>query len=234
MTNQLFTEEELNQGVTDGTIQPNLPPAGYKREEELAIREDNLQEKAETINPNKEAVNPAAFKPDREIQGMIRKDFLSIGVDHPLYKTKWVNYVNMHGTKVWEAKADGWVVSTIVDFPEATHLNKEDNTIRIGDVMLMHLRMDEYVLLMDREKTKRLRQQYGVEAEIHEIAAKHPSIFPNVHTESSGGLPDKIQKRVESRALNAAAIRKAAQSTARHTLGNKLAQGGSIPGVPIK
>jgi hypothetical protein len=140
----------------------------------------------------------------------------------------------MHGTKVWEAKADGWVVSTITDFPEAVHLNKEDNTIRIGDVMLMHLRMDEYVILMDREKTKRLRQQYGVEAEIHEIAAKHPNIFPNVHTESSGGLPANIQKRVESRAANAASIRKASQSTARHTLGNKLAQGDTIPGVPIK
>jgi hypothetical protein len=234
MDDQVFTTEELNKGTVNGTIQPNLPPAGYKREEELAIREDNLQEKAETISPDKEAVNPEAFKPDREIQGMIRKDFLSIGVDHPVYKTKWVNYINQHGTKVWEAKADGWQVSNVKDFPDAVHLRKEDNTIRVGDVILMHLRMDEYVLLMEREKTKRLRQQYGVEAEIHEIAAKHPDIFPKVHTESSGGLPPNIQKRVESSAINAAAMRKAAKSTARHTLGNKLAQGDTIPGVPIK
>jgi hypothetical protein len=234
MNDKIFTETELNKAIEVGAIQPDLPPAGFKREEELAIRTDQLHEQAETVYQNREAINPEAFKPDREIQGQIEKDFLSIGTDHPYYKTKWVNYVNIHGTMIWKAKAEGWVVSTTKDFPEAAHLRKEDGTIRVGDVLLMHIRMDQYVLIQNREKNKRLRQQYGVEAEIHELAAKNPNIFKNVHTESSGGLPDDIQKRVESRAANAAAMRKAAQSTVRHTLGNKLSEGGTLPGVPIK
>ena len=210
-----------------------LPAAGQARNEEMAKRTDNLEEQAETKYADVGAIpkDSPVLDPEqnREIQDHIYKSHLDIGTDHPYLKTKWVNYVNQQGSMVWKEKAQGWQVATMAEFPEARDLVREDNTIRIGDVLLMCIRMDEYFKLEKKEKDKSIRQQYGIESDIHNLAAKYPDVFKNVHTDSSGGVPADIMNIVEGRATR----QNAASRTAAKHLGNQMKQG-TIPGVPIK
>jgi hypothetical protein len=215
-----------------------LPPKGHEQREELKRREDNLQQQIEEQTPDAGAIphDHDALNPERnrEIQHAMSKDYLTIGANHPYLKTKWVNYVNLNGQKVWEAKADGWMVATQHEFPEAKELTREDNTIRIGDVLLMCIRMDEYFRIEQREKDKRLRQQFGVEAEIHDFAKRNPRAFAGAVTPElgeSGHISQTTRSAIDS-AESRADARSAARKTAAQHLGNRMKQG-TIPGVPL-
>lgn len=216
-----------------------LPPAGYQRDELLKERQDNLEEAAETVaNAQEVGAIPHdhdALNPDRnrEIQQHIHGGHLSIGANHPYLKVKWVNWKNQDGWMIWQAKEDGWQVATVQDFPEAKPFVKEDNTIRVADVLLMCIRMDEHYLLEERDKKKRLRQQYGVEAEIHDLARKTNAatgreVFKNVQTPELSGVSEDTLNIMEQRA----ARKNAARKVAAHSLGNKLKS--AIPGVPVR
>ena len=213
--------------------EPSLPPAGQARREELARRTDTLVEAAETQTPDSGRIpqDHDALRPERnrEIQNHLAKSHLEIGTAHPYYMVKWVNYVNQQGSMIWTEKAKGWKVATVDEFPEARELSREDRTIRIGDVLLMFIRKDEHYLLEQKEHEKRLRQQYGVEAEIHDLAARNRRIFPDVHTPSINGVPDNLMNEMERRSSRRQGIRKIA---AQH-LGNQMKKG-TISGVPIK
>lgn len=215
---------------TNTPTEPNLPPAGHERREELKRRDDNLTQQAEEQSVDRGTIPEDVLQPDHNIQNEMRRSYLDVGSNHPLYKTKWVNYVNTNGQMVWQAKAEGWAVATAKVFPEAADMQKEDGSIRVGDVMLMFIRHDEHFRIEQREANKRLRQQYGVEATIHDIAEKHPDVFKNVHTpEITGNMPEGTMKEVERRA----AVRNAARGVAAQHLGNRMKKG-TIPGVPIK
>ena len=211
-----------------------LPPTGHERREELKRRTDNLEEQGERVYSDAGTIPSDVLKPDREIRDHIVKDHLAIGADHPYYKTKWVNWKNLEGQKVWEAKADGWRVATAKEFPDAEGLVKEDNTIRVGDTMLMFMRFDEHMKLEERERNKRLRQQYGIEAEIHDLAEKvniatGRKVFGSISTPEFTGVPEHLMKTMEARAKRSDFARKVA---AQH-LGNRMKQG-MIDGLPIK
>jgi hypothetical protein len=212
----------------------NLPPAGGARREELKRRTDQLEEKAEEQYADVGKIPKEALKPDREIREHIRKSHLEVGTQHPYLKVKWVNYVNLQGSMVWAAKADGWAVATAQDIPDAKELVREDGTIRIGDVLLMCIRIDDYLVLEKHEKTKRLRQQYGVEAEIHDLAARTNAregkvVFKNVQTPGLGGMSEETLQTIEARAERQTAARR----TAAEHLGNRMKRG-TLPGVPIR
>ena len=214
---------------------PNeLPPAGHARDEELKRRTDNLEEQAAEQYANVGSISQKSLEPDREIRAAIARSYLEIGINHPFLKVKWVNYISNHGSMVWSAKADGWQIATVQDFPEARELVREDNTIRVGDVMLMAIRMDRHLQIEEREKNKRLRQQFGVEAEIHDLADKvnrkeGREVFKNINTPEINGMDDKLMGTIEQRA----ARHSAAKRTALKHLGNRMKQG-VIPGVPIR
>jgi len=231
--NQINVDAFLpNKAKPEFSSEPNLPPAGHARKEELLKRTDQLEEKAETQYADRGAMpaDSPVFDPEqnREIQQGIRKGYLDIGSDHTLYKTKWVNYVNTNAQKVWEAKALGWMVSTVEEFPEARDLTREDNTIRVGDVLLMHIRIDQYLQLEQKEVLKRQRQQFGVEAEIHNLAesvnrSKGRTVFAGVSTPELG----------ESGNFSSTARSRMVQKEAMTNLGNRMKQG-EVPGLPIK
>lgn len=213
----------------------NLPPAGHERTEELKKRTDRLEEQAEEKYADVGSMPKAMLEPDHNIQSDIRKSYLDIGTDHPLYVTKWVNYVNQNGMMVWQAKADGWMVATAKEFPEAADMQKSDGTVRVGDVLLMFIRKDDHFRLQQREATKRLRQQYGVEADIHALAEatnrrEGKEVFAKVETPAvTGGVSGKTLETLQQRAT----MHKAAVNTAARHVGN-LMKKGPIPGVPIK
>ena len=223
---------------------PNLPPAGHERDELLKRRTDELEQRAEEIAATNEVgtIPEKVFRPDREIRAAITRNYLDIGTDHPYLKVKWVNYVNQHGTMIWQAKADGWRVATSKEFPEAADLVREDNTIRVGDVMLMCIEMDRHLMLEQREARKRQRQQYGVEAEIHDLAdrtnRKHRQrVFAGVSTPeigTTGSVSPLAARKLES--LERASVARDAspiRAEAARQVGNML-KNGTVPGLPIK
>lgn len=238
MLDTLFTNDELTHpNPTPASPPLPLPPAGDARRDELAKRTDALEQKAETQYADRGAIphDHNALRPDRnrEIQDHIHKSHLEIGTDHPFYVVKWVNYRNQDGHMVWDAKSKGWQVATIKDFPEAQQMGlvREDNTLRVGDVMLMFIRKDEHLKIEQREKEKRLRQQFGVEAEIHNLAQRHSGIFAGAVTPelgTSGNMSQSSLKHLEKMEAKSAARRVAAQH-----IGNRMRQG-PIPGLPIK
>lgn len=220
--NEIFTADEIASAHSTKQ-EPNLPPAGHARREELARRTDQLEEKMENLPHEVGKINEKAFEVDREIRNEIEKDYLAIGLDHPTLKTRWVNYRSLEGQMVWQAKSQGWRVATLDDFPEARELLKEDNTIRVGDVLLMCISFDRYVLNSQKEEDKRLRQEMGVEQAIRDITDRHSDVF-RLYTENEGGIPERIQKRMKS----AGAVR-----TAANHIGNRM-KNGPIKGLPIK
>jgi response regulator of citrate/malate metabolism len=195
-------------------------PAGYKRVEELSRRRDTLEEHVEEVAKDIGSINPAVLEEDREIQRDIRKGYLDVDIG-PLFVRKWVNFVNQHGNAVWQAKAEGWMtVSGDMVSGVDRDLIKEDNTLRIGDTVLMYMRKDQHLLLERQNEQRRLKQQYGIEAQIQEIADKNPKAFV-VHGDlNTSPHAQTIQKR-------------AAQRTAMRHIGNKMKRG-TLPGVPIK
>lgn len=226
MTDQLYTEEELAQAAAIANPQqqapePNLPPPGAARRDELARRTDDLQQAAEELTPESGKIDPKVFEPDRDLQRAIRRNYLDLDIG-PQYVVKWVNFHSQHSKAVWEAKADGWqVVTASMLKPEDQALAVEDNTVRVGDVIAMFIRKDIHLMLEQEAEERRLRQQYVVESELSEIASKHPKAL-KVHSDLTGSNPyaEQMQKR-------------AAQKTALNHLGNQMKKG-PLPGVPIK
>jgi hypothetical protein len=232
MSDQLFGQEEF------GGIE-TLPPAGYARDEELKRRADTLEEKIAATTDDRAAIpqDHDALRPDRnrEIQFAISENYLEVGVNHPYLAVKWVNYKNQDGNMVWKEKSRGWMVATIREFPEAAGLSKEDSTIRVGDVLLMCIPKDRHLLLEQKDRQKALRQQYGIEAEIHDFARRNPAVIAGVSTPEvgiTGHLGPAASKMVENMESRSAVTRAARRTAATH-LGNKM-KTGTIPGVPIK
>lgn len=237
-----MTDELRTDAFSTSAAPSTLPPAGDARREELKRRTDTLEERAETlaIERNQEAIphDHDAFNPERnrEIQHAISRNYLEIGLNHPYLKVKWVNCRNQDGSMVWAAKSEGWVVATTREFPEAAELSREDGSIRIGDVMLMCIRMDLHAQLEEAQKQKRLRQQYGVEAEIHDLAErtnrrKGSPVFAGVSTPEIG-----VTGHLSDRAIAAMDARNSRNNAARRVaaahIGNRMRN--AIPEVPLK
>jgi hypothetical protein len=195
MSDNIYSADELQKAIENNQVQPNLPPPGDERREVLAERQDNLEQQVEAASENRGTIPPHMLEPDHNVQSALETDFLSIGINHPLYKTKWVNYVNVGGKMVWTAKAEGWKVATIDIFPDGAHCRKEDGTIREVDVILMYMRHDHYLKMLRANEEKQRRRQFGIEAEMRDIAGRHPEAF-TIHD----GLPSQMETRMQSAA----------------------------------
>lgn len=236
----LFSEEELQSSQSSNKVgeqptflkpeqaaqvEPNLPPLGAARDDLLAQRTDALAEAAETQTPDTGKIPERFLEPDREIQSDIENDYMNIGSNNPLYKTCWVNFANLNGQMIWKKKAQGWQVATPEVFPEAEHLCKADNTIRVGDVLLMFIRIDFYQKLIAKEEENRRRQQYGLDSSVYELANKHPNIFKNVSTDDNPTLNPQTQELVEKR--------RGATKSAINAIGQQMKSPNGVPGIPL-
>jgi hypothetical protein len=226
----LFSAEELNEspGIIKPEqaerIEPSLPPPGYQRDELLAARTDTLAQAAEQ-GPEKVGLPESAFDIDREIRNDIENDYMNIGANHPYLKTCWVTYVNVNGSAVWKKKSQGWSVATTTEFPEAADISKADNTIRVGDVLLMCIRVDRYLSICQKEDEARRRQQYGLETDVRNIADKYPNVFKNVSTDDNSTLDPRTQEIINRK--------RSAQNTAVNNIARQMKQPGGVPGIPL-
>ena len=167
---------------TNPSPEPNLPPAGYKREEELARRTDILEEEIDNRSKDTLAVDPSKFEVDREIRYHLEKGELEVSNPDPEYVYKWVQsehpYSNpsrmVDSLRYKSISVDGvkyptWQVVT-GDMQEAVELKTAIGTRKLGDTILMRCHKRTYEIIQNEERRKRLQRQYGLDERLVELA----------------------------------------------------------------
>jgi len=241
----LYTDEELKAAEAArivnpqqaATIDPNLPPPGAARQEELSRRTDQLAEAAESQSVEVGKIPESALAPDREIRRDISRGYMEVGINHPIYKFKWVNYASLNGQMVWQAKSQKWKIANLDTFREIPYSDqandiemvqdmlRADNTIRVGDVLLMHIRIDQYEQNRQAEQEKIRRQQFGYESDVYDLAEKYPTVFKNVSTDENPTLDPRTQQLIDRR--------RGAGKAALNAIGEQMKRPGGVPGIPL-
>jgi hypothetical protein len=215
-----------------------LPPAGFERDEELARRQDNLDEAAETraASAEIEAIDPKKLKVENEVAQHFGLDGgfneLEVSNADKNYVYCWV-FSGLGGrmirTKMTEYQTlthrndGGWeVVGGNTDSGEALELKGigADTTRRIGDTILMRIRKDCFKLLEKARKMQAARRQSATESELVEHADR---LGLKVYT------PDNMPERVQEKLFNQG---RAKEIAGKHV--NKWLREGRMPGTPLR
>ena len=218
--------------------EPNLPPAGDARRDELKRREDDLQRQVDELSATSEigAIDPRAFEVDREIahhydpQSM---SVLSITNPRPEREYCWTNFVSQHGSMVWLKKAEGWQVVQGDDPECRDSMSGADTTRRRGDLILMWISKARKASLDQIAINRAERQRHGIVSELHDHAARTEGKII-VHDPDAG---DTSKHSRHTRTVGTASEtlltprQQAIVSEAKRNLGEALRN--EIPGLPI-
>lgn len=220
----IYDKEKLVESIRNGKTTPDLPEAGYKRDDVLAARKDELAEVAERLSENKFAIpeDSEALKEDREIlDKLVHKDYFHVDLKEPgKYKTRFVNMISNRGSAFWMAKAEGWEVvkpEMVVEYDQFKV--SSENDIRVGDVILMYMPIEKYEKILEDRRKAQYMQQFGLEAPAVDLANKYSHAM-KFYSNLQGENP--YLNRME---------KSAAQRTALQHVGNKM-KSGYIPGLP--
>jgi hypothetical protein len=220
--------EDYEKKIKNGEMKLSDVPAGYKKKEIKAKKKDAAQEEGEKMTENLGKIPEKALQPDREVQYAIRKSFLDIRV--PGCRVKWVNYVHNHGTAVWEARSDGWILVTRdMVVPEDQDLCREDNTFKVADVMAVCMPLKQYGELLARQEMKTARiEQIEEIAELHDLSKKNPKAFKILdNLENDPETMSTIRRR-----LGDPVTKRGARRVAANHLGEQMKKG-VVPGIPL-
>jgi hypothetical protein len=178
-------------------------PAGHKRDEQLKINKDALDQKADTkaATLEVERIDPDAFRIDREIAAQF--DELFVANQLPDYHYCWVNSQSDGGKQIRAKLAfKGWEI-VHGDMPEAPDLKDAAGNRRLGDVLLMRIKKERYNALLHYQDELVLRQQQSITSNIKSLGDKYRGKGITVHDQ----IPDKMMKSMEASARGAMAAR---------------------------
>src|SRR3972149_1986072 len=197
-----------------------LSPAGDARRELLAERQDALEEQLEGVGDEVGRIDPKALEVENELAQHFNE--LEVSNRGPGYMYGWV-YSGQHGRMIRLKITEQWEVVQ-GDMREAEEMKGigTDTTRRLGDVILMRIRKDRYVLLQRREAEKGHRQQEGVTSTLEEMGESLSRRGIVVHTDLKSMNPQML-KRMQNRA--------AAQKISTGRVAQWLREG-RMPGTP--
>lgn len=210
------------------TGRPADLPAGDERREAEAQVADELAEQIDAM-PEGAKIDPRAFKVENELAQHF--NILDVSNGDLMLKYRWV-YSGQHGLQIKMALADGWQVVQ-GDDPEAIELKGigADTTRRLGDVILMKIPRDKYVMIQRREARKREAQEQAVSSRFEEIIAPYrrrgygaTAIVNGVDVMTGAPIDSKRLDFMHNRAMARAAGDKMLDAAIRD---------GSMPGVPV-
>ena len=192
----------------------NLPPSGYKRDEELKKRTDELQQKAEEASKDTIAIDPKKMEIDREMQMLLRRGDGAIQVSNaqPGFHYVWAAEYNTNKIDIVNKMRVGYEVVQGND-PEAREYQDVDTKRRMGDVILMRIPDERYAQIQAHEYEKANRYSGYEDSELNTLIAK------------SGGL----LKRAES----PVAIRREAIRTQAIKGVDQMLRNGTVPGLDV-
>lgn len=203
---------------------PDLEPAGYKRDEQLAQRQDELDQRIEEDPREVYKLDPKALEPDRDILKSLDQRMLDVTNKVKGYQYAWA-YFGLNSHMVWAKRALGWEVVT-GPMPEAAEHKEVDGTRRIGDVLLMRIRRERYMELRQAAEDARLAAELGISGRLETLGEQGRRYGLKVHTDLStvrsgdGTLLDVVEKRA------------GAHDVARKAVDKKL-RDGTIPGMEV-
>jgi len=203
---------------------PDLPPAGYERDEVLAERKDNLEQAAEEVASTleTESINPAKLKVENEIAQHFdpATTMLQVSNADPCFMYCWT-FSGMHGLMITAKQIEGWEVVQGESEEALEHQGiGADTTRRVGDTLLMRIPKDKF-LVIDRRRKEQAgrfnREQTSFSEQAERLAEKH-------------NIPIYREGEVDARTMS----RMMASSSARKIAGtkiNNLIRQGRMPGV---
>jgi len=215
------TEEAAN-------IDPELEPAGWKRDEQLAERKDNLEQAAEEASAEQEvhAFDPSKIEPDWDILEHINELQVDDGVAG--YRYMWV-YEGLNGQMIVKKSRLGWVVVQS-DMPECVALKDARGYRKIGDTILMRIPEDRFVKLEQAQEYRRLTQQKGIKGALREMGEKYRSKGFIVHEDAS-----EISAGRGGSSLMDTMAQRSRQTGARNVAASgvdSMLRSGTVPGLP--
>lgn len=201
-----------------------LAPPGAAQREQLAERHDTLQQQAEEMPVEHFTIqNPNVFAPERELQDLIQtRDALTVTNPQPGYAYSWV-FTGLQGQMIWAKKAKQWETVQGND-PESREYLYNDTSRRIGDVMLMRLPLDLYLLEQQEAEKKTQKIEESITSDLYTLEAKSGGRF-KVHAdqETNPYLPE----------MKSGAQSHGAKQVAMKHLDGQIRRG-TVPGVPVK
>ena len=163
-------------------VEPNLPPAGYKREEYKAQNTDTLAEEIDKRSQDTLAVDPSKLEVDREIRYDLDKGELDVTESDPSYVYRWVQcerpssnpsrMVDLLRYKSITYDGKKYPTWEVVrgDTKEAREKKTALGTRQIGDTMLMRCHKNTFKIIEDEERRKRSNRQFGIDDRLVELA----------------------------------------------------------------
>lgn len=206
------------------TIAPPLADPGYQRDEQLKVRQDQLEETTQQMNDTAgvEAVNPDAFLADEELQAALLKDGSEVSQAKPGYCYMWVciEYpTNARGINALSLQSVGWQVVK-GDDPEALEYKTIDGTRKLGDSILLRISEQRKRLLDYRVQELNMKRDGASTDALRERAAKF-----GINVVDYSNMTPEQQKRLE---------RRAQQEFSKQAAIGKVAEQlrtGTVPGV---
>lgn len=157
-----------------------LPEPGHERREALKRREATLEQQIARLSEKilRGSIDTKELEIVNELAS--KTQYLSVSGARPEFVYSWVSK-NRHGQHIQTLKAQGW--ETVQgDDPEALELKGMDGstTRQLGDVILMRIKKDIYIVLKAQEQVKTRRQQQNSASTLAEMGDKYRSLGFNV------------------------------------------------------
>jgi hypothetical protein len=217
----------INADEAEG-VEPDLPEAGYKRDEELARRQDALDEAADQMQQEQETYAFDPSKLDKDFEILQHMDELNVDNRQPGFAYMWV-YEGHGGQEIIKKQRLGWVVVTSAD-PECASLKDARGYRKIGDVILMRIPQDKFEKLEAAQEYRRLMQQEGIKGALRELGAKYRDKGFIIHDDARD-----VQVGRKGKNLMDMMETKSRQTGARQTAMkgvDKMLRDGTVPGIP--
>jgi len=203
-------------------IDPELEPAGFKRNEQLAKRKDDLAQAAEELSDGAEVYgfDISKFDPEREIQNLLDELHVDGQLDNRRYF--WC-YEGQNGYFVRKAVRMGWTVVKSED-PECPELKDARGYRKIGDTILMQTSVANYEKIQAIREYQQLVHEKGVGAGLKELGERYANKGFKVHDDVDG-------KQFGKGTLMDTMKNRASRQTAANAVG-KMVKDGTVPGMP--
>lgn len=199
-----------------------LPEPGHERREVLKRRQATLEEQIARLSEKmlRGTIDAKELEIVNEIAS--KTQFLSVSGAQPEFVYAWVSK-NRYSQHIQAAKAQGWEVVQGND-PEALELKGMDGstTRQLGDVILMRIKKDIYIVLKAQEQLKTRRIQQNSASTLVELGEKYKRHGFNVrpHGMDTFEGPEIRSNRISS------------HGTALQQLDSQL-RNGTVPGMEI-
>lgn len=207
-------------------VPAELPP-GDERREAMAAVADELAERVETETIEGGAIDRKNLKVENELAQHF--NMLEVSNQDPAYRYAW-KWTGQHGVQIKMALAEGWRVVQ-GDDPEAIELKGmgADTTRRLGDVMLMKMPIDRYLLLQRRAAKQREAREQSVVGNFQEILGPYHQRYGA--TAIVQGVDVMTGQPVDSKRLDHMWKRSQAAAQGGRMIDEALREG-TMPGVP--